>query len=962
MKPFLYRIASAFYNRYQADIRKFTFVFPNRRAGLFFQKYLSEMIEAPIFSPAIITVNDCFFNASARRVADRTAALFSLYRIYKQISNSNETFDAFVYWGEMLLADFSDVDKFRADARQLFTNVKNLKEIDELPEYITPEQKSAIERFWHHFLPDANSKTKEQFIVIWKILLPLYEAFRDELLSENTATEGMIFREVVDRLLNNENPGYYEGKKFVFVGFNALNRSEQILFEELLKRGQADFYWDYEADELRNADNQASMFFNRNVRSFPSQLAVEQERTPLNDKTFELIAIPSSVGQAKEVYSLLGELHPASSSENDWIKTAVVLPDESLLVPLLHSLPSTIGNINVTMGFPLSASPVSGLLENIFELQRRVSSRGQFYHVTVSNILNHQYVSVLCRSESQAISEEMIRSNTFYADVTLFGTNDILKTIFSVRNEPGVFVEYLLDVLKKLNVAWQQVSDEKGKFHLECDFLYQYFLAINRLNDVMKRSGDLEMSLDTLIRLIRQLVRGISIPFEGEPLNGLQVMGMLETRGLDFENLIICSFNEGVFPKKGNSGSFIPNSLRRAFGLPTSDYHDAISAYNFYRLIQRTCRLSFIYDSRSEGMQTGEVSRYIHQLQYHYGVNFKRINISYDVNFAPENTIEVKKSPEIMEKLQAFLTDGNDKRALSASSINTYIDCPLQFYLKHVEKMEEKEEVQESVESAMFGTLLHEVMEKLYEPFEGKMMQKNDLDELTKNELLIDKTISRAFAHKFFKKDKETDPEIELEGNYLLTASVIKKFTLRILKTDTKRTPFRYLQAEKSILIQLPVRDGSARVNLKGYIDRVDEKEGITRILDYKTGSDKLEFDSLGDVFVRNKKDRAKVVLQTFLYSLMYVKKSGTQQVVPEVLKVRDLFKSDFTTRLKDKSRDMLVDNFDEYKDDFTSALTAVLDEIFNPEVPFGQCTEIELCKYCPFTSVCRREVKENSY
>lgn len=962
MDSFLYSIAEVFYNEYQSDIRKFTFVFPNRRAGLFFQKYLTELIEMPIFSPEIITVNDCFFNASTRQIADRTAELFRLYRIYGKISRSEESFDSFVYWGEMLLADFNDVDKWGVDDKQIFTNVRDLKEIDMTSQYLTDEQRIAIERFWQHFLPTVDNKTKDEFISIWRILQPLYEEFRNELLSENLATEGMIFREVVELLEKNETPEYFIGKKFVFVGFNALNNSEKKLFVELQKRSQADFYWDYEAVELRDPDNQASVFFLENTRMFPSKFTIQSELNLLKNKSFQLIAIPSSVGQAKEVYNLLKMLYSDNPDEKDWIKTAVVLPDENLLLPLLYSLPENIGNINVTMGFPLKSTPVSGLMEDIFELHRRVNSQGQFYHNTVSNILNHQYISMVCRSDSQNILQEMIDSNAFYANKELFERNDLLKFIFTLPKKPKEFVEYLLEVLKRLSIAWQNFSEENNKYHLECDFLYQYFIAINRMKDVMFSIGEFQMNLDTLFRLIRQLIGGISIPFEGEPLNGLQVMGMLETRGLDFENLIICSFNEGVFPNKSSSNSFIPNNLRRAFGLPTADYHDAISAYNFYRLIQRTKRLFFLYDSRTEGMQTGEVSRYVHQLRYHYGVEFKQINISYDVNFPSGQQIEVQKSPEIIEKLNAFLKDGEDARALSASSINAYIDCPLQFYLKHVEQMVEQDEVTENVEAGMFGTLLHEIMQKLYEPFVGTLVNKLDLEGLKNDIPLIEKTITKAFSTKFFKRNKDTELDIKLEGNYLLTARIIRKYILQILKIDIERTPFRYIQAEKNTFIQLPIENGNVSVNLKGYIDRVDEKEGVVHILDYKTGVDKLEFASLDEVFERNKKQRPKVVLQTFLYCLLYMKDSGVTFLVPEVLKVRDLFKDDFSTQLRDKVRKELVTDFNDYKEAFVEKLTLSLEEIFNPKIPFVQCSEIEICRYCPFKVICRREVKETNY
>ena len=655
MNSFLRRVAKAYYQKYKTDIQDYTFVFPNRRAGLFFQKYLSELIDKPIFSPGILTVNDCFFNASPRRVADRTRELFRLYSIYKQLSGSDETLDTFMYWGEILLADFNEVDKYRIDARQLFTNVKELKELDQLFDVFTAEQKMAIHHFWENFIPIIEGKTKEEFIATWRILLPLYEEFRCQLFAENTATEGMIFREVSEQLKKNEDPDFFADKKFVFVGFNALNPCEKILFAELLKRSQADFYWDYDAAELRDTDNQASLFYKENIQLFPSVLEIENESRDLKNKTWELISIPSAVGQTKEVYRLLNGLYPDYTEDKDWMKTAVVLPDESMLVPLLHSLPLSIGNINVTMGFPLNATPVSGLLENIFELQRRMNKRQMFYHQTVSNILNHQYIHLLCSDDARKIAEMMIRTNAMYVDQQAFSRNDLLAAIFSPHTDSIGFIDYLLVILKKLNVAWQNKADEENNFRLESDFLFQYYISFNRLYEVLTATtATTEITLDTLMRLVRQLIGGITIPFDGEPLNGLQIMGMLETRGLDFENLIIFSFNEGTFPKKSNSNSFIPYNLRKAFGLPTAEYHDAISAYNFYRLISGANRLIFLYDSRNEGAHTGEVSRYIHQLRYHYGVKFRVINVSYDIHSPSERDIQVEKRLKLWQNFNPF--------------------------------------------------------------------------------------------------------------------------------------------------------------------------------------------------------------------------------------------------------------------------------------------------------------------
>jgi len=454
-------------------------------------------------------------------------------------------------------------------------------------------------------------------------------------------------------------------------------------------------------------------------------------------------------------------------------------------------------------------------------------------------------------------------------------------------------------------------------------------------------------------RLTRQLTAGITIPFVGEPLDGLQVMGVLETRGLDFDNLIITSFNEGVFPTKSSTNSFIPYNLRRGFELPTAEHQDAITAYNFYRLIHHAKHIYFLYDSRTEGMQTGEVSRFMHQLHYHYGVKVQKKTVSFDIGFGNAQAIQVEKTPAVMEKLLRFTSDAENTLSLSASYINTYIDCPLQFYLTKVEGVKQADEVLETVEANMFGTLFHAVMENLYLPFKDQLMQSDDFDQLIKNTLQIDKEITLAFATKYFKKENNTI--VQLEGNNLLIASVLRKYILQVLKTDKQYTPFRYISSEEHCSTSYPIMDGKINVHLTGIIDRVDEKEGRLRILDYKTGIGKLEFKNLDEVFEHNKENRPKFVLQTFLYGLFYKEKAKGKTIMPGIYYIRDVFKDDFDTELFNKELKETVKDFEQYEDNFRQHLTGCLEEIFNPKIPFVQTENVKVCQYCPYIGVCNR-------
>lgn len=963
MSSFLYRIAEVYYSQYQEKISEFTFVFPNRRAGIFFQHDIAEIAQKPIFSPEILTIEECFASASSLLPADQISLIFLLYQIYCDISKSNESFDTFVFWGEMLLNDFDEIDKYLVNPQQLFTNVTELKQIDQQFKTFSEEQIKAIKQFWKNFIPFPAEKVQENFVSLWKILYPLYITFRSELLKKNVATEGIIYRLVAEKIINGETILQWENKQFVFIGFNALNACEKTLFSYLKKREQADFYWDYEAAELRDEDNPASHFYKENMQMFPSKFTLNSQQETLSDKKIELIAVPSLVGQAKQTYELLDKLYPSDASDHEWIKTAVVLPNETLLTPLLYSLPPQIKKVNVTMGLPLNITPVQGLLEHIFELQRRMritDNQYLFYHQTVSNLLNHQYITLLCGREAQEIQTIVIENNLIYVDADVFKNDELLATIFTPQEDTKNFLTYLLQILVILQKKFQQISETSQSYQLEYNFTSQYYLTLRRLNEVIKENASaIEMSLDTLMRLIVQITASLTIPFVGEPLEGLQIMGVLETRGLDFDNLIITSFNEDFFPKKTTPNSFIPYNLRRGFGLPTIEHQEAIFSYNFYRLIHHAKHIFLLYDSRTEGLQKGEVSRFLHQLQYHYKVPFTTKNVLYDISFKNSPVLQIEKNASVLEKLKSFLNNQPENRALSASSINTYIDCPLQFYLTYVEGLKEADEVKETIEYDMFGTLFHSSMEFLYQPFKNKLVNSSDLEKILKDSVQIEIAIQKAFSEKYFNK-KEDYQNIKLEGNYLLVANVLKKYIIQLLKIDKFYAPFKYLGSEKEFHLEFPLQNGQEKVNLKGIIDRIDEKEGRLRIIDYKTGNGSLTFKNIEEVFAHEANNRPKYILQTFLYSMLYKYKSNTLlPIQPEIYYIKNLFKNDFTSQLTlkpNKEKTIIIEDFNSYEEEFKNLLTNCLEEIFNPAIPFYQTTNNKLCQYCPYQSICDRQ------
>ncbi|MDR1716365.1 MAG: PD-(D/E)XK nuclease family protein [Prevotella sp.] len=963
MIPFLYNVAQAYYKSYGQEISRYTFVFPNRRAGIFFQHYLSQIAGRPIFSPEILTVTDLFEKLSPYKKADRIEMLFLLYDIYIRVSSSTETFDEFLYWGEMLLNDFDDVDKYLVDAQQLFRNIHDLKEIDAGFDYLTESQIEAIRRFWSNFLPIGENDKKKDFLEMWEVLFQLYTSLREQLHSRGMAYEGMIFRDVTERLAN-DTDYKLPFEKVIFVGLNGHSKSEETLLKYLHKRKIADFYWDYSSPLVRDPQNKASFFIDRNKMLFPTQLTLEPEELSMDLPVVEVIGIPSAVGQAKYVHSIIRSLMDEKqiTSSTQAMNTALVLPDENLLLPALYSIPGEIDKINVTMGYNLGNSSISGLMEHVFELQRNIRRSENytgFYYKPVLAILNHRYITNVASDEAKALRTNIIQYNkTTVSSQDLQGHSLfrlIFRPVFNWQDIP----DYLQSILSALNRTLSVNKKNEGKeedinarsIDIECEFIVEYYKTINKMDEALKNVSP-EMSVDTYFKLLRKLIVGISVPFRGEPLSGLQIMGVLETRALDFDNLIILSMNEGIFPLKKAASSFVPYNLRKGFDLPTYEHQDSIFSYHFYRMINRAKRIYLLYDTRTEGLQTGEVSRYYNQIKHLYNDSFdirEKLAV-YKVSSTESLAISIQKTPRIMEKMNVFL-QGGDKR-LSASAINTYLNCPLQFYFSVVENMEEEDEIAETIEASTFGTIFHSIMEWLYEPFKGKMITADLLHNISKNNKLLTEMIERSFAENYFKSEKVK----RLTGQNYLTGEVLRKYIRQVLATDAKLTPFIYIDSEERVKKDYLLPSGKV-VSLKGIIDRVDEVKGHTRIIDYKTGKGVLRYKKMKDLFDKEMKDRPKAVMQVFMYSHLYLLDHPDKILEPGIYYLRNLFDTKFDPDVISKSDrgDGRITDFAEYRAEFTEYFDACLEEIFDPQVPFSQTPTVEACKWCIFTNICKK-------
>lgn len=957
MMPFLYRTAKIFHDRFEQDIHSHTFVFPNRRAGVFFQKYLAEIAGKPLFSPKITTIQELFQELSQYKQADKIELLVLLYEQYRKIKKSGESFDDFIYWGEMLLTDFSDIDKHLTDAHQLFRNIHNLKSMEDDITYLSEDQIKAIQQFWDNFKPYEGNETKTEFLETWEILPELYTRFRNALHEKELAYEGMLFRDAAERVKSNET----KLSNLVFVGLNALTPAEKKVLRHFKNLGIADFYWDYESPLVRDTKNRASFWIKENLSEFPSILHIKEEAKPAVKPEIELIGVPSGVGQAKVVTNLLQNLiDDKSISESEGgLNTAIILPDEHLLLPVLYSIPRDIEKINVTMGYSLQHSSVASFIAAIASLQnntRKSDGKTAVYYKFVLALLNHPLTALATKEETDKLKAYIQTHNRVLLTEDELHTGSFFKKIFRVIKDWRDASDYLKTILSTLDqhltVKKREVDEDNYNVRatdLEREFIVQYYKSITRLQESLSRSTD--MSVETYFKLLRQLAQTISVNFTGEPLSGLQVMGILETRALDFENLIILSMNEGVFPLKRATNTFIPYTLRKAFDLPTFEHQDSTYAYHFYRMIGRAKKTHLLYDTRTEDMQSGEVSRYFYQLKYLYGDHFN-INekmIQYDVSAPETKPVTVIKSEAVMQRLENFKKGG--EKSLSASNINNYINCPLQFYFSAVEGLSEEDEVSESVESSVFGTIYHAVMQEIYKRFQGKTVLPDSLNSIIENDKYLTELIEDAFSVYQFKQKNKSKA---LTGHYYLIGEVLRELIVQTLKYDSRQAPFEYIDSEHRFNTQYKVSE-NLTVNVKGSIDRIDRNKDFTRIIDYKSGNGDLNFKSIDQLFDNSRDRRPYQILQVLFYSLFY--ENEDKNISPEIYYLRNIFDELFESGISfDKHP---ITDVSTVLPEFSEQLNNVILEIFDKDVPFHQTENENNCTWCAFKEICGRKTKE---
>ena len=959
MESFLKLVAADLYKHTEGNLAHTAVVFPNKRAGLFFNEYLAQESDSPIWSPAYVSISELFRSLSPWEVGDPVKLVCELYKIFRRETQSTETLDDFYFWGEMLISDFDDADKNRVDTDKLFSNLQDLRNIMDDYTFIDDEQEEAIRQFFQNFSIERRTALKERFISLWNVLGNIYKGFRESLASQNIAYEGMMYRHVIEHLDVDKLP--YE--KYVFVGFNVLNKVEHTLFTQLKDAGKAVFYWDY--DEFYMKENrqavthEAGEFIRRNLRDFPSPLSGELFKNLSKPKEVHYIASSTENAQARYLPQWIRNNLTTPEKE-----TAVVLCNEALLQPVLHSLPAEVKHVNITMGFPLSQTPVYSFLIALLELHTHGFNfkSGRYTFQSVVTLLKHPYTRQLT-GQAELLEKELTRNNRFYPLPGELGKDEFLTQLFTPLSGNLNLCIRLSETLQQVASIYQAntsgTEDTDAFNQLYRESLFKAYTTINRFRTLIEED-ELTVQSETFRRLLVKVLSTTNIPFHGEPAIGMQVMGVLETRNLDFRHLVLLSVNEGQLPKSGGDSSFIPYNLRKAFGMTTIEHKIAVYAYYFYRLLQRAERITLIYNTSSDGLNRGEWSRFMLQFLIEWPHPITRQFLEAGQSPQGTSSITVEKTPDVMRQMQSlFDVRANPKAKFSPSALNYYLDCPLKFYYRYVAGLSAPDEVSAEIDSATFGSIFHYAAEHIYKDLttHGKVINKEALETLLRNEVKLQDYVDTAFKKLFFNVPQNEKPEYN--GVQLINSAVIARYLKQLLQNDLRYAPFTFIASEMEVdePIDIQTPKGVIKSRIGGIIDRMDSKDGTLRIVDYKTGGDADTPPHVESLFIPDKK-RSNYVFQTFLYAAIMCRKQPTMKIAPALLYIHRAATETYSPVIQmgePRKPKEAVEDFSKYEKEYRERLQGLLEEIFNPEKSFTQTEIIEKCTYCDFKALCKR-------
>lgn len=926
-----------------ADLKHHCFVFPTKRGGVFFKRaLLSTYGEDHFMLPAIFSIEEFVQRMTGMTITDELTLLFHLYKIY-QAKDRELEFDDFYAWGKIILKDYDEIDRYMANAKQIYSALQNIKEIDNVFGY-NDEFRDIIARY--RTLTEKQEKTKllTEFLKIWKEVGAVYEVYQEELAKEEKAYGGMLYRNLAN-ILSQESFDH-SFQQYHFCGFNALSKAEEVIFDALVKAGRAKLYWDLDGYYLHETKEEAGDFLRDYLKKWPESIVFDADSLEA-ERQVTLHSVPQNMAQAQLAARKVTELLDQGAKPEE---TAVVLADEKLLIPLLYSMPMQHHKVNVTMGYPMKATVVFDFVLSYLELVRkaRMTEKGLVFHTyDLRPFLSNAYASVFQPEIYQQLTQWFIqekRTRVLGSELQERIHSTQLKDLLNAGLEwSEIYValkQYLTAVFYSFKEADTGTTDQ--------EFIYFFLKSLNQFNDYLKDRQD--FSLKLIRKIIQEHFRAVKIPFEGEPVRGVQIMGFLETRTLDFKHVIVVSANEGKLPTARSLNSYIPFGLRRVFDLPTFEEQDAIYAYHFKRLIQRAEDIHFIYDNSTEGDSTGEKSRFILQQLKRYKplANYRVQTLNYEglVPGAPSDVkIAVEKNDEVIGLLRRFISEAEESRFLSPTSLTNYITCPLKFYLKNVAGFRELDDIEEDIDARNLGIVVHEVLEFLYQPWVDRVVEKEQIKLLKAQ---VEKQLIDSLKRNMIVQDHQ-----HLTGRDLVTKEVMEQLIQKALDLDMADAPFKVVGLEQEGYEQIVVVPEVGSVRVSGTIDRMDEKDGVLRITDYKTG--KVDFVPQGrpakseeEILETHFHDpKYKSGFQGYLYAVL-VRPHAEQPIKVGITTMKSL--SQGTQWLK--RGEVLSDQEIEA---FGSRLNRLVSEIYDRAVPFTQTDDLERCGYCEFSKICKR-------
>ncbi|MEZ5106700.1 MAG: PD-(D/E)XK nuclease family protein [Draconibacterium sp.] len=953
MERFLAECAKYIYSKHERELQEICVVFPNRRAGVFFTSYLQNEISQPVIAPDVTTIGQLISENSEWQVAEKLHLISLLYDVFKKHTKTSETFDEFYFWGEILLADFNDIDRYLVNARDLFHNILDIKEIESVFDYLTPEQKKALEYFWGSVNHPNQNEFEKRHLAIWEKLYPVYTEFKEILKAKKIGYGGMIDRQVIESL--KEDFPDFPFKKYYIVGLNALNACEKKFFSTLQKQKKIEFLWDYDKFYVEDYAQEAGRFMRENLKAFPPPFDFYFNNEVFGEKkNIKLVAVSSTYGQTQQIPLFIHEVKTSSTDNFD--TTAIVLADESLLYPALGAIPGEVETVNVTMGYPVKNSVIYGFLMLLVSLLKNIridEKKGAIaYHRYVTDILNHQLLALWESEKTKYFLEQVQAKNRITVPLSEIDFTPVHQLIFTVPNAVENYSGYFLKILGTL---YLKLKNDASEDKMLTEIIFSIYQNIEKLDSVVQEVAadeKREISSTVYFRLFGQYLGNVSVAFEGEPLSGIQVMGILETRCLDFKNLVILGLNENKWPRTFTAPSFIPHNIRKGFGLPGIDEQDAMYAYYFYRLIQRAENITATYSVLKEGISTGELSRYGYQLQYDSMHKPEKLNLDFHFANEPAQPILVKSSEDIVRQL---LAKNSEEHQLSPSAINTYLQCSLRFYFRYVAGLPEPDEVKEEIDGVIFGNIFHDTVQALYQPFEGKVMNRSDIENIQKNKILIENEILKKIAKNYFNEKEENVSRVKLEGKSILVYENVKTYLNRLFVLDSEFAPFTLIGLERKFKMPLQItkNEKPLTIYVGGTIDRVDRKDGITRVLDYKTGFVKtLGFKSVEELFEKDQKDPKKEILQALIYSWILFGNENADEIYPVIYGLRNFFADSFDPSIKMNYKEVA---FSELKEEFPGYLEKLVSEIYSVDNEFRQTPHLDHCTHCPYNEICQR-------